>query len=91
MANTVSAQKAIRKIARRTKVNSARRARVRTFWRKVEEALAAGDPVLAKAALVAAESEMMRAVSKGIVAKNTGARKVSRMAQRVRTLSIKEA
>lgn len=91
MANTVSAEKAIRKIARRTAVNSARRARVRTYWRKVEEAIASGDAVLAKAALVVAESEMMRAVTKGVVPKNTGSRKVSRMAQRVRALSAAQS
>lgn len=91
MANTASAKKAIRKIARRTQVNGARRARVRTFWRKVEEAIASGDAALAKAALTAAESETMRAVSKGVVHKNTGARKVSRMAGRVRALAQAKA
>jgi len=78
MANTPGAKKAIRKIERRTEVNTARRSRVRTFLRKFEEALAAGDPALAKAAFVQAQSELMRAVSKGVVHKNTGARKVSR-------------
>jgi len=91
MANTTSAKKAIRKIARRTEVNSARRSRVRTFWRKVEEALAAGDASQAKTALVEAEREMMRAVSKGVVAKNTGSRKVSRLAQRVKALAGSQA
>lgn len=91
MANTSSAKKAIRKIARRTNVNGVRRARVRTFWRKVEEALRAGDPQLAKAAFQAAEREMMRAVTKGVVPKNTGARKVSRMAHRVRKLAVESA
>lgn len=87
MANTSSAEKAIRKIARRTAINGARRSRMRTFWRKVEEALAAGDASGAKAALVAAESETMRAVSRGVLHKNTGSRKVSRLAGRVRALS----
>jgi len=86
MANTSSAKKAIRKIARRTEVNATRRSRVRTFWRKVEEALAAGDPAAAKTALSAAEKETMRAVTKGVMHKNTGSRKVSRLAQRVRAL-----
>lgn len=87
MANTSSAKKAIRKIARRTEVNAARRSRVRTFWRKVEEALASGDPAAAKSALTEAERETMRAVTKGVLHKNTGSRKVSRLAQRVKTLA----
>lgn len=86
MANTSSAQKAIRKIARRTAVNGARRSRMRTFWRKVEEALASGDVIAAKAAMVAAESETMRAVTRGVLHKNTGSRKVSRLAGRVKAL-----
>ncbi len=87
MANTSSAKKAIRKIARRTAVNTARRSRVRTFWRKVEEALASGDAKAATAAFANAESETMRAVTKGVLHKNTGSRKVSRLAQRVKTLA----
>ena len=88
MANTPGAKKAIRKIERRTEVNTARRSRVRTFLRKFEEALAAGDPALAKAAFVQAQSELMRAVSKGVVHKNTGARKVSRLAAQLKRLSV---
>lgn len=91
MANTSSAKKAIRKIARRTNVNGIRRARVRTFWRKVEEAIRSGDSLLAKSALQAAERETMRAVTKGVIPKNTGSRKVSRLAQRVRTISVTTA
>lgn len=87
MANTPGSKKAIRKIARRTEVNKARRSRVRTFVRKLEEAIAAGDAPAAKAAFVVAQSELMRAVSKGVVHKNTGARKVSRLAARVKKLS----
>jgi small subunit ribosomal protein S20 len=87
MANTSSAKKAIRKIARRTAVNTARRSRVRTYWRKVEEALAASDATAAVAAFAAAESETMRAVTKGVLHKNTGSRKVSRLAQRVKMLA----
>ena len=60
---------------------------MRTFVRKVEEALDAGDAVGAKAALALAEPEIMRAVSKGVVHKNTGSRKVSRLAQRLKTVS----
>jgi small subunit ribosomal protein S20 len=87
MANTPSAKKATRKIARRTAVNTARRSRMRTFIRKVEEALASGDAAAATAALRVAEPEVMRAVSKGVVHHNTGSRKVSRLAQRVRQLA----
>ena len=86
MANTASAKKATRKIARRTDVNKARRSRVRTFLRKVEEALAAGDKVAAQAAFVAAQPELMRAASKGVMHANTASRKVSRLAHRVKTL-----
>jgi small subunit ribosomal protein S20 len=87
MANNPGAKKAIRKIERRTEVNTARRSRMRTFLRKFEEALAAGDAGVAKAAFVAAQSELMRAVSKGVVHKNTGARKVSRLHARLKKLA----
>jgi len=87
MANTTSAKKAVRKIARRTAVNKARRSRVRTFIRKVEEALASGDKSAAEAALRAAQPELMRAASKGVLHKNTASRKVSRLAQRVKSLN----
>ena len=84
MANNPGAKKAIRKIARRTEVNKARRSRVRTFLRKFEEALTGGDAAVAKAAFVEAQSELMRAVGKGVVHKNTGARKVSRLAAQLK-------
>ena len=87
MANTPGAKKAIRKIERRTEVNKARRSRVRTFIRKFEEALAAGDAGAAKTAFVEAQSELMRAVGKGVVHKNTGSRKVSRLAAQLKKLS----
>jgi small subunit ribosomal protein S20 len=87
MANTPGAKKAIRKIARRTEVNKARRSRVRTFLRRFEEALAGGDAPAAKDAFVRAQSELMRAVSKGVVHKNTGARKVSRLAAQLKKLA----
>lgn len=86
MANTPGAKKAIRKIERRTEVNRARRSRVRTYLRKFEEALRGGDADVAKGAFVEAQSELMRAVSKGVVHRNTGARKVSRLAARLRKL-----
>ena len=88
MANTPGSKKAIRTIARRTEVNTNRRSRVRTFLRKFEEALTAGDAAEAKSAFVVAQSELMRAVSKGVVHKNTGARKVSRLAARLKKLSV---
>ncbi|WP_112662106.1 30S ribosomal protein S20 [Microvirga flavescens] len=87
MANTVSAKKMTRKIAKRTAVNRSRRSRMRTFVRKVEEAIAAGNRNDALAALRAAEPEMMRAAQKGLVHKNTASRKVSRLAHRIQTLS----
>lgn len=87
MANTTSAKKAARKIVRRTEVNKARRSRVRTFLRKVEEAIASGDKSAAAAALKAAQPEIMRAAQKGVVHKNTASRKVSRLAHRVSALA----
>ncbi|MDP3738351.1 MAG: 30S ribosomal protein S20 [Hyphomonadaceae bacterium] len=86
MANTKSAKKMVRKIARRTEVNKSRRSRVRTFVRKVEEAVAAGDKKAATTALKAAEPEIMRGVTKGVLHKNTASRKVSRLAARVKKL-----
>jgi small subunit ribosomal protein S20 len=87
MANTPGAKKAVRKIARRTEVNKSRRSRVRTFLRAFDEAVTAGDADKAKAAFVEAQSEVMRAVSKGVLHKNTGSRKVSRLAAQLRKLS----
>ena len=87
MANTTSAKKMTRKIAKRTAINRSRRSRMRTFLRKVEEAIAAGDRSQALEALRAAEPEVMRAAQKGIVHKNTASRKVSRLASRIKTLS----
>jgi small subunit ribosomal protein S20 len=87
MANTYSAKKATRKIERRTEVNKARRSRVRTFLRKVEEAIASGDKTAAEAALKAAQPELQRAATKGVVHRNTASRKVSRLAARVKAIS----
>ncbi|MCA1369158.1 30S ribosomal protein S20 [Ensifer aridi] len=88
MANTTSAKKATRKIARRTAVNKARRSRIRSFVRKVEEAIASGDQAVAAEALKAAQPELMRAATKGVLHANTASRKVSRLAQRVKALSV---
>jgi small subunit ribosomal protein S20 len=87
MANTSSAKKATRKIAARTEVNKARRSRVRSFIRKFEEAVTSGDKTAATEAFKVVEPEIMRAVTKGIVHKNTASRKVSRLAARLKTLS----
>lgn len=87
MANTSSAKKATRKIARRTAINKNRRSRVRTFVRSVEEALAAGNKEAAVAALQVAQPELMRAAGKGVMHKNTASRKVSRLTKRVNAIS----
>ena len=86
MANTSSARKATRVIARRTEVNTARRSRMRTSVRKVEEAINSGDKAAALAALKAAEPEIMRAAQKGVVHRNAANRKVSRLAHGVAKL-----
>lgn len=87
MANTTSAKKAVRKIARRTAVNRARRSKMRTFVRKVEEAIASGDASAANAALANAEPIVMRAAQKGVVHKNTASRSISRLTRRVKALA----
>jgi len=86
MANTKSAKKATRQIARRTVVNRARRTRVRTAVRKVEEAIATGDRAAAVAAMAEAEPAIIRAAQKGIVHRNAAQRKVSRLAHRIAKL-----
>jgi small subunit ribosomal protein S20 len=83
MANTKSAKKATRKIARRTEVNKARRSRMRNYIRLVEDAIAGGDKAKAKSALNAAEPEMMRAAQRGVIHKKTASRKVSRLTQQI--------
>lgn len=87
MANTPSAKKSARKIAHRTEINKSRRTRVRSFVRKVEEAIASGDKAAAAEALKAAQPEMMRSVTKGIAHKNTVSRKISRLASRVKAIA----
>jgi len=86
MPNIASAKKRVRTTAKRTAVNHSRKTRVRTFTRQVEEALAKGDKAAAEAALKAAEPEIMRGVAKGIIHKNSGARKVSRLTKRIAKL-----
>ena len=87
MANTPQSQKRARQIERRTAVNKARRSRIRTFLRKVEEAIASGNADAAREALQNAQPELMRGVTKGVVHKNTASRKISRLASRVKALS----
>ena len=86
MANSPSSKKRARQTERRTDVNKARRSRMRTFVRKVEEAIAVGDPAQAAEALRLAQPEIMRTVSKGVLHKNTASRKISRLAARVKVL-----
>ncbi|MEM0937533.1 MAG: 30S ribosomal protein S20 [Pseudomonadota bacterium] len=87
MANTPQSKKRARQNERRYAVNKARRSRIRTFLRKVEEAIASGDPAAAQAALRAAQPELMRGVTKGVLHKNTVARKMSRLSSRVKALA----
>ena len=86
MANTPQSKKRARQSEARHAVNKARRSRIRTFLRKVEEKLSAGDRDAAAEALRTAQPELMRGVTKGVVHKNTAARKMSRLAARVKAL-----
>lgn len=87
MANTASARKRIRQTAKRTERNQARKSRMRTFVKKVEAACATGDKTVAQEALRVAQPEMQRAATKGVVHRNTVARKLSRLAARIKALS----
>jgi small subunit ribosomal protein S20 len=87
MANTPQSKKRARQTERRTEVNKARRSRIRTFLRKVEEALAAGNKDAAAEALRAAQPELMRGVTKGVLHKNTASRKMSRLSARLKALA----
>jgi small subunit ribosomal protein S20 len=87
MANTTSARKAARQAVRRTEVNKSQTSRMRLSVRKVEEAVSSGDKATAKAALSAAEPILMRASQKGVVHKKSAARKVSRLAARVKSMA----
>lgn len=91
MANTPSAEKRIRRNARRAAVNRARRSRIRTFVKKVETAIASGNADEARQALRAAQPELMRGVSKGVVHRNTAARKISRLERRIVALETPTA
>ena len=86
MANTEQSKKRASQSEARYAVNKARRSRIRTFLRKVEEAIASGDAAVAAEALKAAQPELMRGVSKGVLHKNTVSRKISRLASRVKAV-----
>ncbi len=91
MANTAQSKKRARQAADRYAINKGRRSRIRTFLRKVEEALASGDEAAAATALRAAQPELARGVSKGVLHKNTVARKMSRLSSRVKALATPAA
>ena len=86
MANTPQSKKRARQAERRYAVNKARRSRIKTYLRKVEEAIASGDQTAAAEALKVAQPELMRGVTKGVMHKNTVARKMSRLSSRVKAL-----
>ncbi|CAM4065764.1 30S ribosomal protein S20 [Palleronia rufa] len=87
MANTPQSKKRARQNARRAEINKARRSRIRTYLRRVEEAIASGDQSAAQEALRAAQPEIMRGVGKGILHKNTASRKISRLSSRVKSIA----
>lgn len=86
MATHKSAEKRIRQTAQRTVINRARRSRVRTFVKKVEAAIETGDKEAAQSAFRLAQPELHRAITKGVLHKNTVSRKLSRLAARINTL-----
>lgn len=86
MANTRSAKKAVRKLARRTEVNKARRGKMRTYVRKVEEAIASGDQKAAQEALKEAQPVVMRAAQQRVLHKNTASRRLSRLSSRIKAM-----
>jgi small subunit ribosomal protein S20 len=86
MANTASARKRVRQTAKRTERNRARKSRMRTFVKKVETAIAGGDKAVAAEALRAAQPEMQRAVTKGVIHLNTVSRKLSRLSARIKAM-----
>ena len=91
MANTKSAEKRIRQIEKRTARNRARRSRIRTFVKKVELAIASGDQSAAREAFRSAQPEIARGVTKGVLHRNTAARKISRLAHRIKALEQPQA
>jgi small subunit ribosomal protein S20 len=91
MANTASARKRIRQTEKRTTRNRARKSRVRTFLRKVEQAIAGGDKVQAQDAFRSAQPELQRAATKGVFHRNTVSRKLSRLSARIKALGAPAA
>ncbi len=91
MANTKSAKKAARQAVRRTEINKARRSRMRSSVRSVEEAITRGDQAAALAAMVRAEPELRIAAQRGVVHSNTASRKVSRLVRRIRAMASAQA
>lgn len=87
MANTKSAKKAVRKITTRTDINKARRTRLRSYVRQVEEAIASGNAETAQEALRKAQPVIVKTAQSGVIHRNTAARKISRLSQRVKSLS----
>ncbi|MEM6619466.1 MAG: 30S ribosomal protein S20 [Pseudomonadota bacterium] len=87
MANSPQSKKRARQMLRRTAVNKARKSRIRTYLRRVEEAIAGGDQGAAKEALRAAQPELMRGVTKGVFHQNTASRKISRLSARVKAMA----
>ena len=86
MAHTTSAKKRVRQTERRTIRNRARKSRLRTFVRRVEEAIASGDKQAAESAFKSAMPEMHRSVTKGVLHRNTAARKLSRLSARIKSM-----
>jgi small subunit ribosomal protein S20 len=86
MANTSSAKKRVRRDVRKTETNISRRSRIRTFIKRVEAAIESGDKDGANAALKAAQPELMRGVTRGVVNKNTASRKISRLSRRIKAI-----
>lgn len=86
MANHASAKKRVRRNARRTEINTARKSRMRTFIKKVEQAVEAGDAATAQQALQQVQPEIHRGIAKGIIHKNTAARKISRLSARIKAI-----
>lgn len=91
MANSAQSAKRARQAEKRRDINKVRKSRIRTYLRKVEEAIASGDAAVAADALKAAQPELMRGASKGLFHKNTASRKMSRLAARVKTLATTQA
>lgn len=86
MPNIRSAKKRVRRNDRRTEINGARKGRIRTFVKRVENAITSGDKAAAEVALKSAQPEMMRGVTKGVLHRNTASRKISRLSARVKAL-----